>query len=124
MSRVPNIRRRVQRKWRRIVDEWRGSGLSAREYCEKNGLESHKTLHVWSSTLNKIDANSATTGEFVQSAFVPVEVIHRDEETAAMELEPETIDVYLAGGDVVCVPRGFDMQQFSHVVAILRKEWQ
>jgi hypothetical protein len=78
---------------------------------------------VWSSKLNKIDANPATNGAFVSSAFVPVEVIH-DEETVEAEIEPETIDVHLASGDVICVPRGCDMQQVSQLVAILRKEWQ
>jgi hypothetical protein len=115
---------RALRKWRRIVGEWRGSGLSARKFCEKNGLKSYKTLHVWSSKLNKIDANPAKNGEFVQSAFVPVEVIHDDEETIEAETEPETIDVHLACGDVICVPRGCDMQQVAQIVAILRKEWQ
>lgn len=115
---------RVQRKWRRIVDEWRGSGLSAREFCEKRGLKSHRTLHVWSSKLNKIDVNPATNGEVVASAFVPVEVITDDEETVEAEMEPETIDVHLACGDVICVPQGCDMQQVAQIVAILRKEWQ
>ncbi len=114
---------RALRKWRRLVQEWRGSGLSAREFCEKNGLKSYKTLHVWSSKLNKIDANPATSGAFVPSAFVPVEVIH-DEDTVEAGMEPETIDVHLACGDVICVPQGCDMQQVSQLVAILRKEWQ
>lgn len=37
---------------------------------------------------------------------------------------PETIDVYFACGDVICVPQGSDLQQFSQIVAILRKECQ
>ena len=111
------------RKWRRIVDEWRGSGLSAREFCEKNGLKSYKTLHVWSSKLNKMDANPAPNSEFVAPAFVPVEVIYHDD-TVDADTQPETIDVHLACGDVICVPHGCDMQQISQIVAILRKEWQ
>jgi len=114
---------RALRKWRRIVDEWRGSGLTAREFCKTKGLKSYKTLHVWSSKLNKIDANPVPNGEFVPSAFVPVEVIHHDE-TVDAEMQPETIDVHLACGDVICVPRGCDMQQVSQLIAILRKEWQ
>jgi len=39
-------------------------------------------------------------------------------------LGSETIDVVLAGGDMVSIPRGCDMQQVSQLVAILRKEWQ
>lgn len=108
-------------KWRRIVDEWRGSGLTAREFCENKGLGSHKTLHVWSSKLNKIDA--VPEGQAEKASFVAVQVID-DKIAEEVEIEPQTIDVYLAGGDVVCVPRGCDMQQISQLVAILRKEWQ
>ena len=114
---------RVLLKWRSLVDEWRGSGLTAREFCKTKGLKSHKTLHLWSSKLNKIDAISASNGEFAASAFVPVEVIRHDEALDA-EMQLETIDVHLACGDVICVPRRCDMQQLSQVVAILRKEWQ
>jgi hypothetical protein len=110
-------------KWRSLVDEWRRSGLTAREFCKTKGLKSYKTLHLWSSKLNKIDAISAPNGAFIPSAFVPVEVIHQDE-TVDAEMQPETIDVHLACGDVICVPRRCDMQQLSQVVAILRKEWQ
>lgn len=115
---------RAEQKWRGIVEEWRASGLSAREFCEKNGLKTYKTLHVWSSKLNKMDANPTPGGEFVSSAFVPVEVIHNDEETAKADMEPETMDVYLACGDVICVPQRSNMQQVAQLVAILRKEWQ
>jgi hypothetical protein len=115
---------RVQRKWRRIVDEWRGSGLSAREFCEKKGLKSHKTLYVWSSKLKKMDAELANAGEPVPPAFLPVEFIEDDDEEGGEWEELDTIDVHLASGDVICVPDGCDMQQVAQIVAILRKEWQ
>lgn len=108
-------------KWRTLIAEWRDSGLTAREFCEKKGLKSHKTLHVWSSKLNKIDANADENDEY--ASFVPVRVID-DEKAVEVEVQSQTIDVYLACGDVICAPRGCDMQQFSQVVAILRKEWQ
>lgn len=108
-------------KWRRLVAEWRDSGLSAREFCEKKGLKSHKTLHVWSSKLNKIDADPEVQAE--KASFVAVQVIN-DEKAVDAEIESPTIDVYLAGGDVVCVPRACDMQQVSQLMAILRREWQ
>jgi hypothetical protein len=78
---------------------------------------------VWSSKLNKIDADPEVQAEKASwQAFLPVKVID-DEKAVDAEIEPATIDVYLAGGDVVCVPRGCDMQQVSQLVAILRKEW-
>lgn len=112
---------RVVRKWRTLVAEWRDSGMTAREFCETKGLKSHKTLHVWSSKLNKIDAVVEANGAIVRPKLLPLEVI----DNAKTEvLESETIDIVLAGGDMVCVPRGSDMQQLSQIVAILRKEWQ
>lgn len=122
--RTQNPSARVLRKWRQIIAEWRQSGLTASEFCKTKGLKSYKTLHVWSSKLNKIDANPATGSEFVPPAFVPVEVIHHYEKAVEAETEPPTIDVHLACGDVICVPRDCDMQQLSQIVAILRKEWQ
>jgi hypothetical protein len=112
---------RVVRKWRTLIAEWRGSGLTAREFCETKGLKSHKTLHVWSSKLNRIDAELEANREIVRPRFLPVEVIEHAKTDA---LEPETIDVHLACGDVICVSRGCNMQQVAQIVAILRKEWQ
>lgn len=110
---------RTERKWRALVAEWRDSGLTARDFCKTKGLKSHKTLHVWSSKLNKIDADPEAQDEF--ASFVPVKVIGNEK---AVEIESATIDVYLVSGDVVCVPRGCEMQQVSQLVAILRREWQ
>ena len=112
---------RAERKWRRIVDEWRGSGLTAREFCETKGLKSHKTLHVWSSKLNKIDAMAEADAAIVRPKFLQLEVVDNAKTDV---LGSETIDVVLAGGDMVSIPRGCDMQQVSQLVAILRKEWQ
>jgi len=112
---------RVVRKWRTLVAEWRDSGLTAREFCETKGLKSHKTLHVWSSKLNKIDAMAEADAAIVRPKFLQLEVVDNAKTDV---LGSETIDVVLAGGDMVSIPRGCDMQQVSQLVAILRKEWQ
>ncbi len=109
------------RKWRKLVTEWRESGLTAREFCETKGLKSYKTLHVWSSKLNKIDAIAEGGTEIVRPKFLPLEVVGSAKNDV---VESATIDVILAGGDMVSIPRGCDMQQVAQVVAILRKEWQ
>ena len=109
------------RKWRKLVAEWRESGLTAREFCETKGLKSYKTLHVWSCKLNKIDAIAEAGTEIVRPKFLPLEIVDSAKNDVA---ESATIDVILAGGDMVSIPRGCDMQQVAQVVAILRKEWQ
>lgn len=117
------VKRRSKRPashWRKLILEWRSSGLSGREFCKNQGLNL-KSLHVWSSKLKKIDGNLAPSGEI--ATFLPVKVIEQENENAVAKIV-DTIDVYLACGDVICVPQGCDMQQFSQVVAILRKEWQ
>jgi hypothetical protein len=109
------------RKWRKLVTEWRESGLTAREFCETKGLKSYKTLHVWSSKLNKIDGVAEAGTEIVRPKFLPLEIVDSAKNDV---VESATIDVILAGGDMVSIPRGCDMQQVAQVVAILRKEWQ
>ncbi len=109
------------RKWRKLVTEWRDSGLTAREFCETKGLKSYKTLHVWSSKLNKIDGVAEAGTEIVRPKFLPLEIVDSAKDDV---VESATIDVVLAGGDMVSIPCGCDMQQVAQVVAILRKEWQ
>ncbi len=82
-------------------------------------MKSHQTLHVWSSKRNKLDAVAVANAAIVRPKFLPLEVINN----AKTELsDPQIIDVHLASGDMVSIPRGSDMQQIAQVVAILRKE--
>jgi len=54
------MRRRA--KWAKLVSEWRASGLSAREFAAREGLN-RGTLYRWSAVLSRA---AAPPGAFVE----------------------------------------------------------
>jgi hypothetical protein len=56
------MRRRA--KWTKLVSEWRASGLSAREFAAREGLN-RGTLYRWSAVLSRA---AAPTAAFVEVA--------------------------------------------------------
>jgi len=74
------MRRRA--KWTRLVSQWRASGLSAREFAAREGLN-RGTLYRWSATLGRA---APPSGGFVEvPAPVPaaeegrIEVVVREQ---------------------------------------------
>ena len=108
---------KAERRWRRIVEKWRGSGLSARAFAKRHRI-SPVTMYWWSSRLGRQDA--AQDSEFVAEAptFLPVEIID-DAPPAASG--PTALEVVLPHGEVIRVPPGADLSQLGRVVAALRE---
>lgn len=107
---------KAARRWRRIVVDWRQSGLSAPQYAEKRGL-SAQTLYFWSSRLGKKDAGSgiATTPP---PKFLPVAIV--DAAPAGTQEHSSALEVVLPGGEVIRVSPGADLLHLGRVVAALR----
>ena len=97
--------------WREHVETWKRSGLSARQYCERHGLN-RGTLGYWGSRLRAAEAAEATA-----SHFLPVHV-------AAVPERPSVGDagiaLELAHGVRVLVGRGFDADTLSRLLAVVR----
>lgn len=55
--------RRNQAEGRALVERWRESGLSVREYCRKHAL-SEQVLRYWLGKLDGDKASSSKPGEF------------------------------------------------------------
>ena len=54
---------------RRVLDQWRASGLSASEFARANGLANPQRLSWWRKRLEKSDA-----GALAPLTFIPAEV--------------------------------------------------
>ena len=90
--------------WRLVVDEQQRSGLSAREFCEREGL-SAPSFYNWKRELRKRDAepapdaNRPTNG---QRQFVPVEVVEQVGDAAPMGRRvtgtAKTVEIVTPGG--------------------------
>ena len=95
--------------WRDHVGAWRGSGLSARDYCQRHGLN-RGTLGYWASRLRRAAA-------FAAPGFLPVEV-----EMAAAPVAPAAAGIVVEGaaGLRVHVARDFDADTLARVLAVVR----
>ena len=108
---------KAERRWRRIVEKWRRSGLPARAFAMRHRI-SPVTMYWWSSRLGRQDA--AQDSEFAAAAptFLPVEIV--DDAPSGAVSTPTALEVVLPRGEVIRVPPGADLSQLSRVVAALR----
>ena len=108
---------RTERRWRRVVDEWRQSGQSAREFAKGRGI-SAGMIYAWSSRLGKPDASSPAAPPATAPKFLPVTLIEE-----APTVSPERsamLEVVLPRGEIIRVSPGADFTQLGRVVAALR----
>jgi hypothetical protein len=124
-----------ERHWRRIVREWRISGLNVRDFCDWQGL-SEPSFYAWRRELAKRDREAvavvpgigATSGgrpvkrngasRTPAAAFLPVRVVADGApENAANSSRPDRIEVHLPGGVRLLVPPGCDRALLRDVMA-------
>ena len=85
-------------RWRELVDEQAGSGLSIAEFCRRNDV-SQASFYQWRKKLRE----SASARE----AFVPVSI-----------LTATGVSVELPGGAVVRLPPG-DERSLAQIISLL-----
>jgi hypothetical protein len=95
-----------ERFWRRIVRQWRKSGLSVRAFCAERRL-SEPSFYSWRRTIAERDAQAAR--------FVPVQVVPDDEPEEA----PGNALELLLGERVLRVGPGFDAPTLRRLLALL-----
>ena len=97
-----------EHQWRRWLAEWRSSGLSVRQFCERRRL-SEPNFYAWRRALARREA--------LRPAFVPVKVVG-DEGAKAGDL----LELVLTGGRRVRVPVGFDTATLQRLLAALEEQ--
>jgi len=108
--------RRREVQWRRIVAEYKRSGLSIREFCRKGKLR-ETAFYFWRRELQRRQAEQqqrkkADTG--VAPRFVAVRVERQDGPAT-----PGGIEILLSGGCRVHVTAPVDRQALADVLAVL-----
>ena len=58
--------------WRLALEEHRGSGLTVRAFCRREGI-SEPSFYAWRRRITKRDAKSVTVGR--QPALIPVDIV-------------------------------------------------
>ena len=129
--------RTKERHWRRIVREWRKSGLSVREFCDWQAL-SEPSFYSWRRELAKRDREAAATFRGITSAcggrsvkqngshhtpapaFVPVHVVSDGvPEDSTRSPRAYCIEVHFPSGVRLSVPAGCDRRALVEVLAAL-----
>jgi hypothetical protein len=114
MRRTAEVRRVVEKGyWREsdarvLVEAWRSSGETLAAFARQHGVERHR-LARWVGRLESASAEALR--------FHPVRLVDR-------RSEPETggstaIEIQLAGGPRIRVPRGFEADELRRVLAVL-----
>lgn len=111
-------RRRTREHWRRLVEDWPGSGLTQVQFCERHRI-SVASLHRWREVFRQdsgIDAVEADAQADGLVRLLPVEVCGQTPPQGG----GTPLSVVLDGGVRVEVAPGFDAPTLARVVAVLQ----
>jgi transposase-like protein len=96
--------------WRRMLREWRSSGLSVRAFCRLHGL-AEPSFYSWRRVLAKRDGEQPT--------FVPVRVL--GEATTADPIPTSGLELVLDRGRVLRIGPAFDEVTLRRLLALLEE---
>lgn len=113
--------------WRRVLQKWRRSGQSIRDFCADNEL-AEPSFYAWRRTLAERDQQARPTGQDLNGAdagginaglpmFVPVQVT--DSTTAAASATLEVVVGQAGRSRVVRVSPGFDALTLRRLLTVL-----
>ena len=109
MSTMDQRRSSKEQFWRRMVRQWRGSGLSVRDFCTDRGI-SEPSFYAWRRTIAERDANAA---------FVPVHVV--PDARPAGDASRQGLELLVSGGRVLRIGPGFDEPTLRRLLALLEE---
>lgn len=110
MSTTIQRRSSKERFWRRLLRQWRGSGLSVRDFCAERNV-SEPSFYAWRRTIAARDAEVA--------CFVPVHVV--PDEGAARDSSGQWLELLLGGGRVLRIGADFDGPTLRRLLALLEE---
>lgn len=107
---MPHQRDPVKEKyWRRLLGQWRRSGLTARQFCAQQGI-SQPSFYAWRSEIDRRD--QATTLRPSAPTFVKLAL-----EGAA----PSPLEIVLTDGRLLRVRPGCDAALLRQVLRLLEE---
>jgi len=98
---------RGREEWRRLVDDWKASGASARRFARLVGV-SAATLYRWRGSLTK---SAKKPGSAALAKIVEVR--------ATQVMSVDHFEVQLACGRRVGVPMSFDCEALGRLLRVL-----
>jgi hypothetical protein len=96
--------------WRRLLRQWRASGLSVRTFCRLHGL-AEPSFYSWRRALAQRDE--------AQPTFVPVRVVA--EGAAADPIPTSGLELVLRRGQVLRIGSAFDESTLRRLLAVFEE---
>ncbi len=113
MSTTTQRRSSKERFWRRLLRQWRGSGLSVREFCADRRV-SEPSFYAWRRTIAERDAAAAR--------FVPVHVVpEKGPARDARGASGQGLELLLGDGRVLRIGPGFDGPTLTRLLPLLEE---
>lgn len=113
-----------ERFWRGVLKRFRGSGLSVRAFCRREGV-SEPSFYAWRRTIARRDRPSARPSSRSQRAigFLPVRLTNaapmREAAASLTESAAATITIELTDGMVLRLPESTSVQRLAELVYAL-----
>jgi hypothetical protein len=112
MSTTKQQRSSKERFWRRLVRQWRRSGLSIRAFCVERQL-SEPSFYAWRRTIAQRDAEAAH--------LVPVLVVPDEKPVASCDAFGNGLELLLGARRVLRIRPGFDGPTLRQLLALLEE---
>ena len=103
--------------WRERIEQYRSSGLTAAEWCEKNEVNVH-TLKTMISRLGMAQRKYKSSRDNKQN----IQWVEMEPGNSTEEVSSKTIIEVIVGSAKVNVAPGFDQKTFREVVKILKEQ--
>ena len=114
MSTTNQRRSSKERLWRRMVRQWRSSGLSIRDFCAERQI-SEGNFYAWRRTIAERDAQAAR--------FVPVHVVPDPKPAGdgSGNGSDNGLELLLGAGRVLRIGQNFDTATLRRLLALLEE---
>lgn len=110
MSTSSQQRSSKERCWRRLVRQWRSSGLSVREFCAERKLP-EPSFYAWRRTIAARDAEAVR--------FVPVRVVVEEQPVASDNVSGSGLELVLPAGRLLRIGPSFDAPTLRRLLSLL-----
>jgi hypothetical protein len=112
MSTSHQRRSSKERFWRRLLGQWRHSGLSVRDFCAEQQV-SEPSFYGWRRTIAERDAEA--------TRFVPVHVIPDEQPPTTGAGSGGGLELVLGSGRLLRVGPGFDAATLQRLLVVLEE---
>ena len=107
-------------RWNALLDDFRRSGLTHAEFCERRGISIHSfRKHLYRVPAPKLTPANLPSSDAAAAHFFPVTILPDPIPATAASRQP--IELLLGNGRRIAVAPGFDPQTLRQLIATVEE---